>query len=167
MTRGGLVLAIALLLAAPFEARTDDASGEATVIQDASGRIIVVPVKSPATAPKPVLPVAPASPAARKRAPAREAADACRTHHVLIESWQIVRRRVVAAQEALEAAESIPLVDMGHYRDARIVGAELELEKAEFQESTIETRGHELGVPPRCFDDSELDESVARKSYDE
>jgi hypothetical protein len=40
--------------------------------------------------------------------------------------------------------------------DARIAAAEQELEKAEFQESAIETRGDELGVPSRCFDDSDV-----------
>ena len=61
---------------------------------------------------------------------------------------------MVAAQQALEASESIPLSGMGGYRDARIAGAERELEKAEARESEIDSRARNLGVPPSCFDDS-------------
>ena len=164
MTRGGLWLAAVLLIASPLDARCDEAGGDTVVIQDASGRVVVVPAKSAATAPERVVPVKRAAPAARMpapaRAPARAAAparngvDACRDHEDLVERWLAARQRVVAAQQELEASESIPLSGMGGYRDARIAAAERQLEKAEAQEIEIDTGARNLGVPPSCFDDS-------------
>ena len=166
MTRSGLWLAAALVFASPLDARSDDASGDTVVIQDASGRVVVVPAKSAANPPKRVVPVKPTAPAARMRvparapahpaAPAREAVGACEAHDDLVERWLAARKRVVAAQQELEASESIPLSGMGGYRDSRIASAERQLEKAEAQEAEIDTSARSLGVPPHCFDDSSV-----------
>jgi hypothetical protein len=170
VTRGGLRLAVVLLfIAAPLHARADEATGgETTVIQDASGRIVVVPAKSAASAPKRVVPVKLPPSAARQPLPkyepheppaARDGANGCSDHDALVELWLAARKRVIAAQQELEVAESIPLSGMGGYRAARIAGAERALEKAETRESEIDTQARSSGVPPSCFDDSGLDAS--------
>ncbi|MEX2208687.1 MAG: hypothetical protein WEF50_20925 [Myxococcota bacterium] len=146
MTRGGLWLAAALLLVLPLDARSDDPSAETVVIQDASGRIVVVPAKSAAKRPPPVESETPA---------AREVGE-CEAHEAIISKWLKARERVIAAQRALEYAESIPLSGMGRYRDVRIRRAESELALAEKRESTADTTALDRGVPQRCLDDSHL-----------
>jgi len=166
VTRRGLWIAAALLCVSPLDARSDEASGDTVVIQDASGRVIVVPAKASANPPKRVVPVKPTAPAARMplpapaparpAAPAREGVGACEAHDDLVESWLDARKRVIAAQQELEAAESIPFTGVNGYRDSRIAGAERQLENAEARESEIDTSARNLGVPPSCFDDSNL-----------
>ncbi len=156
MTRGGLWLATALLVFASPDALADEAGAETIVIQDASGRIVVVPAKPPAPAPKPAASAPkPAAPAIRPAAAARalEDVDPCAANRDLVESWRAARQRVTEAQEALEAAESIPLSGMGHYRDARIAAAERRLEKAETREQEIDARAADLRVPQNCFEE--------------
>jgi hypothetical protein len=84
---------------------------------------------------------------------------ACEEHDDLVREWPYARRYVIAAQERLEAAESIPLSGMAGYRDARSAGAQRELERAETREMEIDNQARKRGAAQSCFDDSYLPET--------
>jgi len=150
------LVAAVVLIASPVDARCDDASAESVVMQDESGRIVVLPPKPAASAGQASAPAQrrPASAPTPRAVPARGDVDECDSHASLVESWSAARQRVAAAEREVEGAEAIPLSGMGGYREAVINSAHAKLDKAEAQESEIDDRARTLGVPPRCFDDA-------------